>query len=87
MLSVVRELAAAPILREVTSKFEVKGFDETLDRDVIVDVLSDRFVVSKRVIREDERSRAISKASAYQAIDESYRELRDDLIRAASLSV
>ena len=85
MLQLVRRLARSNTIREDATKFEVKGFDQNLGRETTVDVLSDRFVVSKQMVRQDPRGRALISESAYQAIDEAYMEISDDLAAAASI--
>jgi hypothetical protein len=74
-----------PDLRNEVSQLEVKGFNETLGRSIEVDVLSDRFMVSKPMVRQDTQSRAVTQDSAYAAISEAYEELRNDLVQAAAL--
>lgn len=87
VLDAVRRMARLPNLREEASQFEVKGFDTTLRRSTVVDVLDDQLLTSKRMLKQDERSRAVTSESAYAAITESFEELRNDLIEAASIRV
>lgn len=85
LLGVVRGLANVASLREEVSQFEVKGFDQDLGRNLELDILSDRFVSSKRMMKQEPRSRAVTPESAYGAIAEAFDELRNDLIRAAAV--
>lgn len=87
LLPVVRGLMGLENVREHTSKIVAKGFDDTLHRNAVVDLLSDRFITSKTMVKQDERSRAVTTESAYRAIAEAYQELSTDLNLAASLRV
>lgn len=88
LLDSVRDLAGLvegdPDAREEVTGFKVKGFDtenESLDE---IDVLRDHLVKAKTVVRLGDRSRSIEANSAYEAINEAYEELREDLEAAAA---
>lgn len=85
ILGFVRRAARHPRIREEATEFKVRGFDSSIGRPSVIDVLSDRLVTQKRMIRQDVRSRAVIAESAYTAIQEAYSELREEL--AAAISV
>lgn len=86
IIAPVRRLARAPGVRENALTFTTKGVDEETGRMTEVDLLRDHLAMSKRIVRVDERSRAIDTHAAYAAIDEAYTELRPELERAASIA-
>jgi hypothetical protein len=71
-----------PGVREGVSHFVVKGLDEETHRVTEVDVLSDKLISVKKIVRQGDRSRALDSEAAYQAIEEAHSELRDQLIEA-----
>lgn len=83
-LAAVRNLAARPDLRENALGFSVRGLDEEHDRIEEIDVLKDELVVTKKVVRLDDRSRAVDDAAAYAAIEEAYTELKTELEAAVA---
>jgi hypothetical protein len=85
MLGVARRLARRPDLREGAINFEVRGFNGVTEHVELVDILSDRLIATRRILRESARSRALDRWATYAAIEDGYREMRDDLIRAASV--
>lgn len=85
VLAFVRRLGARQDVREGALRFVVKGYSTTTEAVDEIDILRDQFISRKRIVRADERSRGLSKQSAYEAIDEAYREMREDLANAAEL--
>ena len=74
-------------LQENASRFQVGGVDIESQRSTVIDLLNDKLVSSKRIIKQGGRSRALDNASAYNAIQEAYDELKDELEEAAALEV
>lgn len=83
LLRSVRQLARRGDLRENSSRFVVRGLNHETERVDAIDVLKDRLISVKSILREDERTRALSARSAYAAIEEAYGELREDVEQAA----
>lgn len=59
--------------------------DESGDIEEI-DVLRDLFIVTKRIVLQGERTRALDPTSAFEAIEEAYGELAADLEAAAGVT-
>lgn len=83
LMDMIRRLAERvtgdPEYGEQVKKFEVKGLnveEESVDE---VDVLNEKLVRTKQVVRLGDRSRSIQADSAYDAIIEAYEELQDQL--------
>jgi hypothetical protein len=87
LLRSVRQLARERGLREGARAFEVKGYDRATDSVEAVDILNDKLIVTKTIIRLDRRTRALDSADAYRAIEEAYAELRDHLLAAAGVAL
>ncbi len=83
----VRRLLGRDDLHENATRFQVGGLDTDTQRTAVVDLLSDKLVSTKRIIKESTRSRALDNNSAYNAIQQAYDELKDELEAAASLEV
>lgn len=81
----LKTLARGQQLRENAERFQIKGKLDITGRVELIDLLYDQWIVRKPVLRIGERSRAVSEASAIEAIRAAYNELGDDLRRAASL--
>lgn len=67
------------------STFKVKGFAPELHRIEEVNLLEDHIFTKKKMVREDEGTRAVNAESAYKAIREAYQELRDEIRMAPTL--
>lgn len=85
LLETVKQLMQGRELREESSHFSIKGYDSETERVEAVDLLKDQLISNKRIILQDERTRALDSESAYSAIDEAYNELRDELLAAAGV--
>jgi hypothetical protein len=84
LLRGVRRLARRSDLQDNALTFKVKAVED--DRVDLIDLLKDELVVTKRVVKVDEISRAVDDASVYQAIEEAYAELKPELELAASIA-
>jgi hypothetical protein len=84
VVGAVRNLATRGDMRENTRTFKVNGLDDQTGRVEEVDVLRDQLVSSKRIVRLNDRTRAVDDQAAYAAIREAYSELKADLEQAAS---
>lgn len=73
-----------PNVREEVTGFKVKGFDTESESIDQLDILSDKLVRKKTVVRLGDRSRSIERDSAYAAINEAYEELQEELEAAAA---
>lgn len=83
----IRDIVRSDEYRTGVKTLKVTGrHDETHKLDV-VDLLSDQLVSRKGILRADDRSRAISATSAYEAIREAYDELQPELEAAAEVIV
>ena len=87
LLETVKRLARGQELRQESSRFSIKGLDAETERVETVDILKDQLISKKRIILENERTRALDSESAYAAIDEAYNELRDKLLVAAGVQL
>ncbi len=69
-----------PTIRDNFNRFGVEAYDQEYNRERYFDLLEDKYIFTKKVIRQGERSRSINTISMYTAIKESYREHRQELI-------
>lgn len=79
MIDVAKGIIGLRNVHEEAHKFHVKGFDPVSQQTELVDVLSDKLIVRKQIIRQGERSRALDSTSAYAAIEAAFAEVRDEL--------
>jgi hypothetical protein len=85
LLAKIRRFAGRSDMREITSRFIVKGMTSDTGRVEKLDFLNDHLVASENIMQQDARNRTLNPASAYEAIGKAYRELREELETAASL--
>lgn len=78
----LRNLAQRHDLHDNVLCFDVKGLDGESGRIELVDMLSDQLVVKKKIILHDGHTGSLDRASAYEAIEEAYAEVKDELISA-----
>lgn len=81
----IKSLLRGRDLRENAERFQVRGKSEETGKVELIDLLRDHLIAHKRVLRLDQRSRAIDPNSAFEAIRTAHAELADDLRRAASI--
>lgn len=79
LLSITKMLGMRKNLNESIAKFTVKGLNEETHRVEKLDVLNHLLLSKKRIIRADNRTRALNRDSAYQAIREAYVELKAEI--------
>lgn len=87
LLQTVKRLAHSPGLRQESTHFLIRGYDSEVGRVETVDILRDHLISKKRIILQNERTRALDSGSAYHAIEEAYDELRDELRSAARVQM
>lgn len=85
LLDLARRLSRRDDLQEGVVKFEVGGLNGETGRVDLVDVLSDKLVTRRRILRQSGRGRGLDDDDAYAAIEDAYHELEDELLRAASV--
>jgi hypothetical protein len=82
---VVKSLAGRGDMREHITKFTVRGYNPGEERVEALDLLNDQLIATRRMLRRDERTRALDSGSAFAAIEDAYRELRPQLRDAAGI--
>lgn len=86
LIDPVRELVQRRDFHSGVRQLQIAGKHDETNRIDVVDLLNDRLISRKSILREEGRSRAISAASAYDAIRGAHAELREEL-EAASEAV
>ena len=82
----LKEMVGNGTLREGSAKFQVRGKCADSGKVETIDLLKDQLISTKGIVRMNERSRALNPDSAFEAIRESYEQLRDQLEEAAGVS-
>ena len=65
----------------------MKGVNAETDRVEDIDVLRDLFITTRQIVRVSGRVRALDPTAAFDAVEEAYDELKDELESAAGVSV
>ncbi len=86
IMNMLRGLVQRSDLRENTRTLKATVVDQD-DRVEEIDLLRDELISQKKVLRQEGRTRVLLSDDAYDKIVEAYNETRDDLTRAASVSV
>jgi hypothetical protein len=81
-----RRLIGRNDLSEGVTRFVVRGQAQGAEKIEEIDVLSDELLLRKTVRLQDERTRAVTPASAYRAIEEAYVQLEPQLNDAAQIA-
>jgi len=68
-----------------TKTFKITGFDKEKQENVTLDLLSDKLVVKKSILKVDRRSRDLNKTAAYNAIIAAYKENKKEILDSASV--
>lgn len=83
-LALARRLSARDDLRSGVAAFEVRGRDEVSGHVEAIDLLSDKLIARRQILREDEVGKALNSESAYGEIETAYEDLRAELLTASS---
>jgi len=87
ILNAIRSIYRQEKLRGRAETFRVQGLDNDRNSTDLIDLLSDRLVVKKKMVRQSPRTRAVVADSAYTAIEEAYEELKHKFNRASRFYV
>ena len=85
LIDKARRLLKEPDAREITSQFKVRLAEPGQPASEI-DLLGDRFIMERRILKQDTRTRVLDSADAFANIDEAYRQLKDELQHAGALA-
>ena len=86
MGGVLRGLLNNGNIREGALRLQARGYCNDTEIVDTLDLLSDKFISTKAIVRMNTRSRALDPGAAFQAIRETYSDLRDELELAADVS-
>lgn len=75
----VRRLAGSEDLRHAAKAFRVSGRVTDTGEISVVDILKSDIVATRRILRAGRRLRALEDAAAYEAVEDAYEELRDEI--------
>jgi hypothetical protein len=84
LLQAVRQVGNRADVRENSSRFRVQGTNPE-QRSEWIDVLSDQLIARKRIVKHAPNSRALESGSAFEAIEEAFRELEQHVEAAARM--
>lgn len=87
LLDAAKGLIGLEGFHEASQRCHVRGLDTETNRVELVDLLSDKLIVKKQIVRQGDRSRALDVDSAYGAIESAYEEVKDDLVTARGIQV
>jgi hypothetical protein len=86
-LALAKDLTGRGDLRTGSTHFQVSGRSSITQRVEHLDLLSDKLIAKRDIVRVGENSRALDSPAAYEAIGQAYRDLYDQLVVAASALV
>jgi hypothetical protein len=84
--SILRRILRSSSAVDDTAGLKVRGRDPETESVETIDLLKSQLLTHKQVIRLGPRGRTLDPDDAYRAIQEAYRDLRDDIRVAASIS-
>jgi len=85
LLEIAGKLVKLKDIQYDTKKFVVSGYSKEKQKAVELDLLSDKLIIKKSILKADKRSRALNKNSAYNAIISAYNELKKEILNSASI--
>lgn len=87
LLGIVKKLIRRSDSDQELSKLMIRGFDDALQQNIELDLLSDKIVAKENIVRIEARSRELDSASAYQAIIRAYTDRKELIQLAASMQL
>ena len=86
LISPLKRILSQDELREGTERLSVRGTCTDTNRVETIDLLKDKLISNKTIVRLSQQSRALDPESAFKAIIDSYDELHDPIQHAAAIS-
>lgn len=87
VLTYAKDIVRTPGWRDGLERFRVKGYNPNAARIEELDLLNDKLIAKRTILRQDDRSRALDPDSAYAAIESAYEELKSEIALAAAVSI
>jgi hypothetical protein len=84
VLKLLRRLVRQSTIHEEAATLKMRGLNGETGQVEQLDLLTDAFVSRKKIMRSEPSSRAVDSPSAFEAIEAAFKELRPDLLKAAS---
>lgn len=81
-----KKLAARKDIASIADRFTVDAVPAGGGSSQTLNILDDHLISEQQIAKRPGRARGLDHESAYHAIERAYQELKDDLIRAASVS-
>jgi len=85
MLARAKRLAKHKDIDGLATRFKVEMIPGDGGASQEINILDDHLISEQPILRQPGRGRALDADSAYQAIDQAYEELKEELLRAASI--
>jgi hypothetical protein len=85
LLGKVMNLMKNPDVNQELTKFIIKGFDESVTQNIELDLLNDKIIAKKQILKLDDRTKTLDWNSAYEAIISSYYELKEKMELAGTI--
>ena len=86
-LNPFKELIGAVEFHQAVDRFQLRGKCEDTNCVETIDLLKDQLISTIKIVRLNERSRALDPDSAFEAVREAYQEFKDDLLLATTISL
>jgi hypothetical protein len=83
----IKKLARRKDIADLVGHFTIDAIPAHGGRSETVNILDDHLISTKPIKKRAGRGRALDHASAFDAIGEAYGDLKDELIKAASVAV
>lgn len=85
LLSALKMLSKRPEIRDEANKFIVNGYNAEKQSLVELNLLSDKLIISRDILKLEPRSRALHPKAAFDAIISAYEEVKDEIRESPSL--
>ncbi len=87
LLEALKALSKRPEIRDEANKFIVSGYSSEKQSLVELNLLTDKLIISREILKLDPRSRALHPRAAFDAIISAYNEVKDEIQVSPSLVV
>ena len=86
VVKIARRLIRKRALREGGAKVSAEAVNDQNER-IKLDLLSDKLIAKRRILRQDNRTRALNRIAAYEAIKSAHKALRREFPRASTAAL
>jgi hypothetical protein len=86
LLETVKTLSKRPEIQYEIDTLKVTGYSPEQQKNIELDLLSDKLIIKREILKVSSKSRALNQNSAFKAIISAYEEIKDEINNSPSIA-